>query len=104
MLLKDWPSRFKLSAYQQEATKWGRIEKVVKEFQGCSEGWADALVKSAINSGKVRSRKGLVQNFPRRPEDMLAREITLVEKNDLLYWLDRNAPQEQQPATQRDHE
>ena len=77
---------------------------VVKEFQGCSEGWADALVKSAINSGKVRSRKGLVQNFPRRPEDMLAREITLVEKNDLLYWLDRNAPQEQQPATQRNHE
>ena len=67
---------------------------VVKQFQGCSESWADALLKSAINSGKLRSRKGLVQNFPRRPGDMLAREITLVEKNDLLYWLDR-APQEQ---------
>jgi hypothetical protein len=34
--LKDWPSKFKPSTYRREAAKWGKVEKVVKEFQDCS--------------------------------------------------------------------
>lgn len=34
--LKDWPSRFKPSSYRREAAKWGKVEKVVKEFRDCS--------------------------------------------------------------------
>jgi hypothetical protein len=33
LALKDWPIRFKPSAYRSEAVKWGKIQKVVSEFR-----------------------------------------------------------------------
>jgi hypothetical protein len=33
LALKKWPLHFKPSAYRQEAVKWGKIRKVVNEFQ-----------------------------------------------------------------------
>src|SRR6516225_2280166 len=65
---------------------------LVKQLRGCSTGWAAELVERAINSGKVRTHMGGVQNLRRRPGDPPARPITLSNLEDLIYWLDRDAP------------
>jgi hypothetical protein len=68
---------------------------LVRQLRGCSTGWATGLVEGAAKSGKVRTYEGAVENFPRKPGEPPARKITLVNKADLLYWLD----QPEEPAT-----
>jgi hypothetical protein len=62
---------------------------LVMQLRGCSWGWGTGLVESAIKSGKVRTHEGGAQNFRRHAGDPPAQKTALVNKTDLLYWLDQ---------------
>jgi len=86
--LRDWPAKFKPSAYRSEAVKWGKIAKVVEEFQdfcdsdhqvfesrfpGLSSRYTK-LVK-AINSEREK-RDDLVRRPKKRQRLVASRTVT----------------------------
>jgi hypothetical protein len=71
---------------------------LVRQHRPGSIGKSEALVKAAAASGEVRSVERWAEDFSQRHGSRV-KKIILLNKDDLLYWLDQHADGKTVPAS-----